>query len=236
MPQRLSQLKALAEGVSGAASAAEPSVADLVSQRRARPGDPVVGFHSLIEADGRGRLEQSGLKKAAAFPDGSGPPVEVIRNPIIDSLLNQGAGARSRHAGMPPGLSLDSLLRWRPSKEAALVLSATAIFGPAVILGFSVVLALVDFKGAARASAGFCHRASGNWLVFLSAAGLGLRYGCRVDVWGLVPGEFCWAPAGALLVSAAILRVLDLNEPVWNKTFLSLAAPVLSGVVVPLLS
>lgn len=45
-----------------------------------------------------------------------------------------------------------------------------------------------------------------------------------------------WAPAGALLVSAAILRVLDLNEPVWNKTFLSLAAPVLSGVVVPLLS
>lgn len=238
MPQRLSHLSALAEGLAGAAPAAEPNVGDLVAQRQARPGTPEVGFGTLIEADGGRRLEAFGLQKALEADTHLRGKDKVIRNPLIDSLLGMGKGTGARAAPAlpltPP--SRTDVLRWRPSKEAAAWLSSAATWGLAALLTIAVVLAIVDLKGAARALAGACHWVTGNWLILLSGAGLGLRYAWRVDVWGLLPGEFCWAPAAAVLASAGILRVLDMNEPVWNKTVLALAAPVLSGVVVPLLS
>lgn len=95
---------------------------------------------------------------------------------------------------------------------------------------------LIDLKGAARALAGLCHGASGSWLILLSVAAPGLRYLWRVDLWGSLPSEMCWAPAAGVLFSAAVLRQLDLNEPVWNKTVLALSAPVVSGLAGPFLS
>lgn len=233
MPQRLSQLTALAQAAASASPAAEPSAGDLVAQRRARPGAPEVSFGAMIESDAARRLEAQGVEGAGELARQARGTTKVIRNPLIDVLLGQKAVAVPSFAARAP--SLLSGLAWRPGKDAALWATAAATWGPVLLLGLAVVLAIIDLKGAARALAGLCHWVTGHWLILLSVAAPGLRGLWRVDVWGSLPSELCWAPAAAVLVSAAILRTLDLNEPVWNKTVLALAAPVVSGLAVPLL-
>lgn len=236
MPQRLSQLTALAAAAASASPAAEPSAGDLVAQRHARPGAPEVSFGAMIEADAARRLQAQGVEGAAELARQARGNPKVIRNPLIDVLLGKkgptlpaGGSFAARAPSLPSGLP------WRPGKDAALWATSAATWGPVMLLGLAVVLAIIDLKGAARALAGLCHWVTGHWLILLSFAAPGLRYLWRVDVWGSLPSELCWAPAAAVLVSAAILRTLDLNEPIWNKTVLALAAPVVSGVAVPLL-
>lgn len=219
LPKYLSQVSSLTRpGVSAAA-----------------PG----GFEARLEADVARRLEAQGVDGAADLVRQARGEQKSIHNPLIDVLLGKGVPAAPSPAAAPrPPLSLTIPARppWTPSKEAALWASSIATWVPVLLLGLAVVLAIIDLKGAARALAGLCHGASGSWLILLSVAAPGLRYLWRVDLWGSLPSEMCWAPAAGVLFSAAVLRQLDLNEPVWNKTVLALSAPVVSGLAGPFLS
>lgn len=194
---------------------------------------------NMIEAEVAKRLEAQGVEGAAELARQARGDPKVIKNPLIDVFLgNKPASSAMPTLSAPSRPSLPTLpsrLPWRPSKDAALYLSSLATWGPVLLLGLAVVLAIVDLKGAARALVGLCHWTTSAWLILLAAAAPGLRFLWRVDVWGTLPGEFCWAPAAGVLVSAAFLRMLDLNEPVWNKTVLALSAPVVSGLAVPFL-
>ncbi|TBR23200.1 hypothetical protein EPO15_06415 [bacterium] len=190
------------------------------------------GLEAKLEADVARRLEAQGVDGAAELVRQARGEQKTIRNPLIDVLLGQGPAAKAAMTPRLPALPTG----WRPAKSTVLWASSAATWGPVLLLGLAVVLAIIDLKGAARALAGLCHWSTRSWLILLSVAAPGLRYLWRIDVWGTLPSELCWAPAAAVLVSAAILRQLDLNEPVWNKTVLALSAPVVSGLAAPLLN
>ena len=200
-------------------------------------GGGTSAIEQRLEAQVADRLSAQGVEGASELVKQARG--ETMHNPLIDVLLGQGTASRptprAEPAAAPSLPSFPSSLPWKPSRDTALYASAVAMWGPMLLLGLAALLAIVDLKGAARAMVGLTHWCTRNWLVVLSAAAPGLRYLWRVDVWGAIPSELCWAPAAAVLVSAFFLRLLDMNEPVWNKTVLALAAPVASGLVVPFL-
>ena len=221
LPSHLARISALSGGVA-----------------KAGGGGGTSAIEQRLEAQVAERLSAQGVDGAAELVKQARG--QSMHNPLIDVLLGQGAASRpaprAEPAAAPSLPSFPSSLPWKPSRDTALYASTAATWGPVFLLGLAALLAIVDLKGAARALVGLTHWCTGTWLIVLSAAAPGLRYLWRVDVWGAIPSELCWAPAVAVLVSAFFLRLLDINEPVWNKTVHALAAPVLSGVVVPLLS
>lgn len=197
---------------------------------QAGPSDPEVA--RMMEAELKRRYEGAGVEDAGELAKEAAKAQTSLHNPVIDQLLS-GRPPAPGPAGSGFALpSLPSGLPWKPTR-GQLELASTAVWGaPAALLMLAVLFAIVDLKGLARALAGLCHGLCGFWLMSLAGAAPALFRVFRVDVWGALPGEFWGVPAGALLVSAAILNFLDMNSPVWNKTVLSLAAPVMSCLAV----
>ena len=202
----------------------------VVPGAQASPSDPEVA--RMMEGELRRRYEGAGVEDAAELAKEAAKAETSLHNPIIDQLLS-GRPAAPAPAG--PALSLPSLpsaLPWKPTR-GQLEAASTAVWGaPAALLMLAVLFAIADLKGLARALAGLCHGLCGFWLMALAGAAPALFKVFRFDVWGALPGELWGAPAGALLVSAVVLNFLDMNAPVWNRTVMSLAAPVASCLAV----
>ena len=218
-------------------------LAGTLPQLTARTHGPALPFSSeaaapdpetarMTEAELKRRYEGAGVDDAGELAKAAAEGQKSIHNPVLDQLLSGNSAAPG--PGLPrldlPGLPTS--LRWKPSRDQ-LELASTAVWGvPGALLLLSVLFAIVDLKGIARALAGLCHGLSGFWLMALAGAAPAVYRLLRVDVWGAMPGELWGVPAGAIILSAVILNFLDMNEPIWNRTVMSLASPVVSCLAV----
>ncbi len=186
----------------------------------------------MMEAELKRRYQGAGVEDAAELARAAASAQQSLHNPVIDQLLSGRPGTLAPAAPRLELPTLPSAVMWKPSREQLLLASTAVWWIPAVLLMLAVLFAIVDLKGVSRALAGVCHGLAGFWLMALAGAAPALYKLLRVDVWGTLPGELWGVPAGALLLSAVIMNFLDLNTPVWNRTVISLAAPIVSCLAV----
>ncbi len=175
------------------------------------------------------------------------PQVDIIRNPIIDKILRASKTLDSKlknrslmnlqsaqtvnqkqnkdHRSRAGGWSLLDLLNHASLQKAAWRF-------PLIILGLAVLFLALGQKSWARLLAGFCHSVTRKWLFVFSLAVVGSFMFLSMNLWHILPGCLWQAPIVCVLFSAGLLRMMDMNAPVWNRTLLSLLSPLTACVLV----
>jgi hypothetical protein len=101
----------------------------------------------------------------------------------------------------------------------------------ALCLGAGVSLGVSRFSWA-RSAGGASFRLASSLLVLLSAACILAYLLGTVNLLVMLPAWLWAAPVVFLLVSAFLMRLVDLNYPFWNRTISSLILPLLAVLVV----
>jgi hypothetical protein len=156
------------------------------------------------------------------------PQSQVLTTPIMGAILQ---ASKSR------GVSQLDASRWLLAayqtfqQNQALFISVVWAAPAALLLPAGLLLAL-GFKGGTRFLADHCLSLSTWWLLALSAATAALFVAAKVNLWTTLPHDLWAVPAAAVLFSAGLLKLVDVNFPVWNAAFGALGAPLLSCVFI----
>lgn len=103
---------------------------------------------------------------------------------------------------------------------------------PIALISFGFLSRLVHCYGCARMAGSVVYSLSAWYLILLSLACIGFQVCVQANVMGEIPRQFWDAPVFALLGSALLLRVLDMNFPFWNNTLRVLCVPIAASVTV----
>ncbi len=103
---------------------------------------------------------------------------------------------------------------------------------PIALIAFGFLSRLLHCYGCARMAGTLVYSLSAWYLILLSLACIGFQVCVQANVMGEIPRQFWDAPVFALLGSALLLRVLDMNFPFWNNTMRVLCVPIAASVTV----
>ena len=102
---------------------------------------------------------------------------------------------------------------------------------PALILLASFLCLILGQKGYARFLGRACFSLCRVWILGLSLITVLCFTLWQVNAWGLLPPGFWISPILSVLVSAGLLRLLDMNFPVWNATLMSFLSPLIACAI-----
>jgi len=158
------------------------------------------------------------------------PQVEVLTNPLMAKLLQASSSSPSASGaqGADPRLEVAryAALAHRVYEENQDRLIGVLWGAPVSLLALAGLFYVLGVKGASRHFAGACHSLAAKALFLISLGAAVMFLAFKVDLWASLPQDLWTVPVGALIVSGAFLKVVDLNFPIWNSTVTSLMAPI----------
>ena len=207
-----------------------------ISQPQTSEGGSTQGLSEVAELS-------TALSKVSEAPAGlsneersllsdASPEVKVMANPLMAKILQNSAAGHPSDPGAVQQ-SLQTLISFQKFYDDYQTTLSGLLWASCVGLVLLAALVLVlDMKGLSRLLCGVVHSLSGRWLWAVSIGALGAFLSMKVNLWASLPSELWVAPSVGLLMSAGLLRTLDMNAPVWNGTFTSLLAPLAScGII-----
>ena len=166
----------------------------------------------------------------AVYAQGNG------RAPVLENLMRAFSQKSSESMGLMERARSSWLVlknRYRALQPRIAVWLWLAPLVP-LLLGFGA-LGLSQFSFALWAAEFGC-RWSRLWLWLLSGTVVALFLATRSNPWPLVPSELIVPPLYWLAGSALLLRLLDMNHPIWNTLWRGCAFPLASmGLIAALL-
>lgn len=159
---------------------------------------------------------------------GERPELEIQKNPLVDKLLKMGRSkARKREERKRRPFEWNV---WFERQSG--LLSRWSLGVPGVLNLAGLLFVLLGLKGQGRSCLSFCHFLASTWIFLLSIFAVFLFAVPHINAWAVLPnGVWSW-PIVGILVSAALLRTLDMNAPVWNDTIKSFITPLAAFTIV----
>jgi hypothetical protein len=153
------------------------------------------------------------------------PESMVMSSPMMTAMVRAAQGG----GGMPEINAKRTVLAgYRAYQQNQAAILGLMWAGPALLVFLAGVMLVVGAKGVARFLAQLCFSMSSKWLFIFSVSAAALYAAAHVNLWTSLPHDLWAVPITALLVAGGILRVADLNYPVWNTTTGALISPLLS--------
>ena len=97
---------------------------------------------------------------------------------------------------------------------------------PGTLLALAVLGIFISSFSLTRTAAGMAYGISRLWLWALAWGSLGLAAATRVNAWEALPTEWVAPPVAGLVAAAFLLKVIDMNYPVWNSAVKGLLSPL----------
>jgi hypothetical protein len=223
-----SQIQRL-QGLSRQAQAA-PSLTALADEGRRQPAVPVELQRMLEQAavdpqsfSTEERQILSEIKDVSDFSSTSMPVLEDL------------ARMQRRHTEQVSGL-IGNLRSWWadfPGAYAQLqpMLKSWLWAVPGTLVLLAVLGIFTPWSGLTRAFAGLGFGVSRLWLWLVAGIAATLAIFAQVNVWLSLPAELIVPPAVCLLVSTLLLKLNDMNYPVWNSLLKGCLAPIGSALL-----
>jgi hypothetical protein len=135
----------------------------------------------------------------------------------------------SKRGGMPDVDAKRQVLAvYRAYQQNQAIILGAMWAAPALLVFVAGVMLAIGAKGIARFLAKLCFSMSSKWLFIFSVSAAGLYAAAHINLWSSLPHDLWAVPVVALLAAGGILRVADMNYPVWNSTTGALISPLLS--------
>lgn len=156
---------------------------------------------------------------------------QALRAPVVEELLKTHR-ARAEQVG-----------GWAASVKSGYELTA-ARYGslrsrllpllwalPGVFVALAVAGVFLSSFSLTRGAAGLAYGISRIWLRALAWGFLGLALAVRVNAWEALPMELVAPPVAGLLAASFLLKLIDMNYPVWNSAVKGLLSPLGSAAL-----
>jgi hypothetical protein len=210
--QELSRLAGEA-GSPGAAPSMPEDLRGMVEQAEEDPSSFSPEEREILQdmrelGEPKGSMEAPVLRKLAEAAGSPAGRTASVRSKVRSAYEAFLSGYERRRSGLMP------LLWGLPLSLAALAVLGILFSSPALTRLF------------ARAGFGLCRL----WLSLLAWGAAGLALAAWVNPWLGLPREFLAAPLSGLLACALLLRLNDMNYPVWNPLLTGCLSPIASAL------
>ena len=151
---------------------------------------------------------------------------KAMRAPVIEELMKTHRARAGQLGGWAASLkawhskAAGGYASWRPRLMPLL----WAL--PGTLLALAVLGIFLSSFSLTRTAAGLAYGISRLWLWALAWGSLGLAAAIRVNAWGDIPTELVAPPVVGLLAASFLLKLIDMNYPVWNSAVKGLLSPL----------